>query len=233
MVTSPDYPPYEFYGTKDGDRQIIGFDIDIAREITQELGYGLSIQESDFNGLIPALQAKRADFVMAGMTPTEERGQNIDFSVIYYEAQDTLVTPKGSPLQRPQDLAGKRVGVQLGSVQAQRAEKITKTVAGLQIKPLNKVPELIQELKAKRLDGAIIEDTVARGIVQTNPDLSFEVLPADGPSGAAIAFPKGSPYVEPFNRVLRQLKQSGKLNQPAQQWFSKSIPPGPAGSPSP
>jgi polar amino acid transport system substrate-binding protein len=233
MVTSPDYPPYEFYETKANDRQIIGFDIDIAREITQELGYGLKIQESDFNGLIPALQAKRADFVMAGMTPTPERRQNVDFSMIYYEAQDTLVTPKGSPLKRPQDLAGKRVGVQLGSVQAQRAEKIAKTVVGIQIKPLNRIPELIQELKAKRLDAAIIEDTVAKGIVQTNPDLSFQVLPADGPSGAAIAFPKGSPHVESFNRVLQNLKRSGKLNQLAQQWFSQPTPTTPAASPSP
>ena len=73
LVTSPDYPPYEFYDTANGGRQIVGFDIDIANYVAKELGLTLKIQESDFNGLIPAIQAKRADFVMAGMTPTDER----------------------------------------------------------------------------------------------------------------------------------------------------------------
>ncbi|OUL37012.1 hypothetical protein BV372_05185, partial [Nostoc sp. T09] len=80
MITSPDYPPYEFYDTQGGERQIVGFDIDIAKNLAQKLGFKLQVMESDFNGLIPALQANRADFVMAGMTPTPERQKNVDFS---------------------------------------------------------------------------------------------------------------------------------------------------------
>ena len=73
LATSPDYPPYEFKDTAVSGNEIIGFDIDIAKYITKELGYELKVIGMDFNGLIPALQAKRADFVMAGMTPTAER----------------------------------------------------------------------------------------------------------------------------------------------------------------
>ncbi|MBE9105615.1 transporter substrate-binding domain-containing protein, partial [Nostoc cf. edaphicum LEGE 07299] len=156
MITSPDYPPYEFYDTKGGDRQIVGFDIDIAKTLAEKLGFKLQIMESDFNGLIPALQANRADFVMAGMTPTPERQKNIDFSIIYYEAKDTIVAPKGSNLKQAQDLSGKKLGVQLGTIQEQNAQKIAKKVAGIQLKQLNRVPEVVQEIKSGRIDAAIV-----------------------------------------------------------------------------
>jgi arginine/lysine/histidine transporter system substrate-binding protein len=231
MVTSPDYPPYEYYDTSGGQQKIIGFDVDIANYITQKLGYELRINESDFNGLIPALQAKRADFVMAGMTPTEERKKNVDFSILYYQAQDTIVAPKGSNLKTAQDLAGKNVGVQLGSIQEGNAKKIAEKAQGMQIKQLNKIPEIVQEIKAKRIDAAIIENTVAEGFIGANPDLEFNVIPPEGPSGSAIAFPKGSPLVEEFNKVLKEMEANGELKKLAEKWFSEAASTAPTPAP--
>ncbi len=222
MVTSPDYPPYEFYDTNKGDRQIVGFDVDIAKTVAQELGFQLKIMESDFNGLIPALQANRADFAMAGMTPTPERKKNIDFSIIYYQAKDTIVAPKNSNIKQPQDLAFKKVGVQLGTIQEQNAKKIAQKVTGIQLKQLNKVAEIIQEIKSGRIDAAIVEDAVARGFVQANPELAFNVIPSEHRSGSAIAFPKASSFVEPFNKVLQQMKDKGELEKLATKWFSQT-----------
>ncbi|WP_442945138.1 ABC transporter permease subunit [Nostoc sp.] len=222
MITSPDYPPYEFYDTKGGERQIVGFDVDIAKTLAQELGFKLQVVESDFNGLIPALQAKRADFVMAGMTPTPERQKNVDFSIIYYQAKDTIVAPKNSNLKQTQDLAFKKVGVQLGTIQEQNAKKIAQKVTGIQLKQLNKVPEIIQELKSGRIDAAIVEDTVARGFAQANTDLEFNVISSDEVSGSAIAFPKGSGLVEPFNKVLQQMKDKKELEKLVTKWFSQT-----------
>lgn len=233
MLTSPDYPPYGFYETSGGERRIVGFDIDIANYIAKELGYQLRVQESDFNGLIPALQANRADFVMAGMTPTEERKKNVDFSNIYFQANNTIVALRGSNLTKAENLAGKRVGVQLGSIQEGDLKKIAEKVQGIQIKTLNRVPELIQEIKARRIDAAIVEDTVVKGFAQANPDLEYNVIPSEGPSGSAIAFPKGSPRVAEFNQVLDRMKANGELNRLAQKWFSVEIPSSPAASPGP
>lgn len=224
LITSLDYPPYGYYETAGGQRKIIGFDIDIANYIANDLGFELRVQESDFNGLIPALQSKRADFVMAGMTPTEERKKNVDFSTLYYQAKDTIVSAKGSNISKAEDLAGKRVGVQLSSIQAGNLKKISEKVKGIEIKTLNKIPELVQEIKSKRIDAAIIEDTVAKGFTQSNADLQFTVIPSEGPSGSAIAFPKGSPRVDAFNKVLEKMKQNGELDKLAQKWFSQSLP---------
>jgi His/Glu/Gln/Arg/opine family amino acid ABC transporter permease subunit len=220
MITSPDYPPYEFYDTAGGERKIVGFDVDIANTIARELGFKLKIQESDFNGLIPALQAGRADFVMAGMTPTPERKKNVDFSIIYYDAKDTIVAPKGSNLKQPKDLKNKQVGVQLGTIQEQNAQAIAKKVPGMQVKQLNKVPDIIQEIRSKRLDAAIVEDTVAEGFIQSNPDLEYTAIVSEEQSGSAIAFPKGSKLTEPFNKVLYKMKGSNELEALAKKWFS-------------
>jgi His/Glu/Gln/Arg/opine family amino acid ABC transporter permease subunit len=222
LITSPDYPPYEYYDTQGGDRKIIGFDIDIANTIAKQLGFQLKVMESDFNGLIPALQANRADFVMAGMTPTPERKKNADFSIIYYQAKDTIVAPKNSNLKQPQDLAGKTVGVQLGTIQETNAKKIAQKVTGVKLKQLNKVPEAIQEIKSRRIDAAIVEDTVAKGFAQANPDLEFNAIPSEEGSGSAIAFPKNSALVEPFNKVLQQMKDKGEVQQLATKWFSQN-----------
>lgn len=221
MATSADYPPYEFIKTQSGSEEIVGFDVEIAKAIAAELGYELEINNVDFNGLIPALQAGRADFVMAGMTPTEERKQNVDFSVIYYEAKNTIVTRSGSGLKDAASLNGKKVGVQLGSIQEGAAKEIT----GATVVPLNRINEIIQELKAGRIDAAIIEDTVAKGYIDANPDLEFTVIPNEGESGSAIAFPKGSPLREEFDPVLQQMIESGKINELVTTWFGDQAAP--------
>ncbi|MBD2461587.1 transporter substrate-binding domain-containing protein [Oscillatoria sp. FACHB-1407] len=215
MATSADYPPYEFIDTSGGEEKIVGFDVDIANYITSQLGYGLEINNIDFNGLIPALQSGRADFVMAGMTPTEERKQNADFSQIYYTAQNTIVAKTGSNLADTTSLSGKRVGVQLGSIQEEAAGEIE----GANVVPLNRINEIIQELKAGRIDAAIVENTVAQGYIEANPDLEFNTIPPSGPAGSAIAFPKGSELVAKFDPVLTQMIDSGEIDKLVTKWF--------------
>jgi ABC-type amino acid transport substrate-binding protein len=216
LATSADYKPYEYHDTSNGKDQVIGFDIELAETIANELGYTIQISDMDFNGLIPALQSKRADLVMAGMTPTPERKRAVDFSEIYFEEKNIIITKKDSPFTT-NSLHGKKVGVQLGSIQEEAAKKID----GVTTIALNKVPEIIQELIAGRLDAAIVENTIGKGYVTTNPNLTYHELPNAEQNGVAIAFPKGSPHVAEFNRVLKQLKENGKLDELVNKWFQQ------------
>jgi polar amino acid transport system substrate-binding protein len=215
MATSADYKPYEYHDTSSGKDEIVGFDIELAQMIAKELNIKIEVKDMDFNGLIPALQSKRADFIMSGMTPTPERKKSVDFSNIYYESKNTIISKTSSNLTTAESLIGKKVGVQLGSIQEKEARKIK----GLQVVSINKVPEIIQELKAGRISAAIIENTIAEGYVTNNPDLAFVDLANSEPTGSAIAFPKGSPHVKDFNRILKQLKDSGKLDELIKKWF--------------
>ncbi|MFD1957127.1 ABC transporter permease subunit [Paenibacillus thailandensis] len=212
MGTSPDYPPYEDVDAK-GSGEIIGLDIDIAKAITEKLGYELEIRSMDFNGLIAALQTERVDFVMSGMSVTEERKQSVDFSDNYYQARNTIVSSADKPFKSMEELQGKRVGVQLGSTQEQAVEGLDATITRL-----NKIPDLIQELKSGRIDAAIVEDAVAAEYAGSNSGLALEYLPAGG-DGYAIAFPKGSELTQAFNEQLAEMKASGELDAIIDKWF--------------
>lgn len=220
MATSADFPPYGYIDTSFGAEQIIGFDVDIATAITTQLGYTLEIANMDFNGLIPALQSHRADFVMAAMIPTEERKQNVDFSEIYYEAKSSIVSKQGSGLLTKASLDGRTVGVQLGSVE----EEAAKQIAGATVVPLNALGGIIQEVKTSRIDAAIIEDTVAKAYVASNPDLEFHPITSSEETGSAIAFPKGSELTERFNAALQEMKSNGQIEELINKWFGEDSP---------
>ncbi|MBB3110720.1 polar amino acid transport system substrate-binding protein [Paenibacillus phyllosphaerae] len=216
MGTSPDYPPYENTDAKNGGK-VVGLDIDIAQAIADKLGYKLEISGMDFSGLIAALQTERVDFVMSAMSVTEERKQSIDFSDSYYAARNTIVSKKDSGLTTMASLEGKNVGVQLGSTQEE-------AVAGMEstskITKLDKIPNLIQEIKAGRMDAAIVEDAVAWGYTDANPDLQFTILdPNPNDLGYAIAFPKGSELTAQFNAELQKMKDNGELQAIIDKWF--------------
>lgn len=161
MGTSADYPPFEYIDTASGS-DIIGFDIEIANYIADYLGFEYTIENMDFNGLVEAVRTGRVDFVLSGMTPTDERRENVDFSDNYYEGNQMIVTLKDSGIETIEDLDGKKVGVQLGSIQAEEAEGIE----GAIIEQRDKIPQLIQELKNKQIDAIILEDTVANGYIK-------------------------------------------------------------------
>ena len=164
MGTSADYAPFEYIDTAKGEEPT-GIDIELAKTITEKLGYELEIQDMDFGGLISSLQNGQVDFVASAMSATEERKKSVDFSDIYYTSKHIVVSKKGSGLQTVEDLNGKTVGTQLGSIQETKAKELAKTI-DLKVDSRNRIPELIQEIMAGRMDAAIIEDTVAQAILQ-------------------------------------------------------------------
>ncbi|WP_347549691.1 transporter substrate-binding domain-containing protein [Pseudalkalibacillus hwajinpoensis] len=220
MGTSADYPPFEYIDSAKGE-DIIGFDVDIANYIAEELGYNVEIKDMDFSGLITALSSERVDFVLAGMTPTEERKENVDFSEIYYTANHMIVSKADSNISAPEDLEGTKVGVQLGSIQEDKANEIKEGGVDMEVITLNRIPELIQELKSGRYDAIIIEDTVANGYLESNEDLAGEKLPNTEEAGSAVAFPKDSELTEEFNTVIKEMKENGKMDELIEKWFGQ------------
>ncbi len=161
MATSADYAPFEYIDTE-GTGDFTGLDIELAKVITARLGYQLEIQDMDFGGLISALQNGQADFVMSAMSATDERRGSVDFSEIYYTSKHVVVSKTDSGIESVEDLKDKKVGVQMGSIQEEKGKELAEEI-GFNLENRNRIPELIQEIKAGRLDAAIIEDTVAEG----------------------------------------------------------------------
>jgi polar amino acid transport system substrate-binding protein len=211
--TSADYPPYEFHKEIDGKDQIVGFDIEIAKELAKDLGVKLEIKDMAFDGLLVALQADKMDMIFAGMTPTDERKQNADFSDIYFTATHRFILRSGeeATITKIEDLKGKKIGVQKGSIQADIAKA---NFEEADIKLLEKVPDLILDLKNKKVDAILVESTVADIQAQKNPGIAvankLEVKDPDG--GCAVAMKKGSSeLLAEANKTLKRLKDEKKV----------------------
>ncbi|CAI9388939.1 transporter substrate-binding domain-containing protein [Niallia sp. Sow4_A1] len=218
MGTSADYAPFEYIDTAKSD-DIIGFDIDLANALGEKLGYEIQVKDMDFSGLISALQSGKVDLVLSGMSPTPERAENVDFSDVYYTSKDLVITTKDSNIKTVQDLEGKKVGVQLGSIQEDAANEIAETVK-ITVENRDRIPQLIQEIKAGRFDAAIIEDVVATGYLNKEDTLtSFPAKEANQDAGSAIAFPKGSELTSKFNDELKKMQDSGEIDELIVKWF--------------
>lgn len=212
MGTSADYPPFEFHKIIDGKDTILGLDISIAQEIANDLGVELEITDMGVDGLLTALQNGNLDMVLAAVTPDEDRAQSVDFSEIYYTSVQKVVVRAEDvdKYQTTADLAGQKVGAQLGTVQ----EGIVKEqMPESELRSLTKVPDLVLDLKSKNIEAVVLEEPIAEAYVKANPELavsSIELEQTD--EGFAVALPKNSPeLVEAVNATLQRLEESGQI----------------------
>jgi arginine/lysine/histidine transporter system substrate-binding protein len=214
LGTSADYPPYEFHKIIDGKDTIIGFDIEIAKEIAKDLGVELVIKDMSFKGLLAAVDSGNVDFVIAGMTPTPDREKNVDFSKIYYTAVQAIVVRKEdmNTYTSLADLAGKSVGVLQGSIQQELAEE---QLTSSQIKALGRVPDLMLELKNDKVDALIVELPVASAYVDKNSDLALTNIEIGATEeGSAVAVKNGSSeLIAAINATLDRLIEAGLIDQ--------------------
>lgn len=217
LVTSADYPPFEFHQ----QGEVIGFDIDLANLIAEELGLKLVIQDVSFNSLIPTLNSGRADFAMSGLTVTPERLQNVAFSDVYFQPSLAILSSEKNPIDNVMALEGKQAGAQLGSIMEQFLREESSKVKGMEIKVLPKNPDLVQELKVGRLDAVVLEAAQAAAFAKVYPELIIAMLP-HAVDGYAIAFPKDSDWIAPFNSAIGRLKLDGRLQALEQEWLANS-----------
>lgn len=111
MATNAEFEPFEF---KDGN-EVVGIDPEIAQKIADKLGVELEISDIAFDSCIPAVNTGKADFVAAGMTATEDRKKNVDFTDTYFDASQAIIVSNDSDIATGKDLDGKVVGVQTGT----------------------------------------------------------------------------------------------------------------------
>jgi ABC-type amino acid transport substrate-binding protein len=220
--TSGDYAPYEYHALVDGKDTIIGIDMSIAQEIAKDMGVELQVVDTDFNGLLAALNTNKVDIVIAGMNPDAERKKAVDFSKIYYEAKQGVMVRAEDKIKSIADLSGKKVGAQLGTTQ----EKIVKEqIKDANLVSLGKIPDLVMELKNKKIDALVVELPVANGYVKNNNDLALTDIPVkDDTGGSAIAIKKGNAnLVDEINKSLDRLMKDGSIDKFVQEANEKNV----------
>ena len=212
MGTSADYPPYEFHKTVDGKDTIVGFDIEIAKQLAADLGVELEIVDMKFEGLLPALMGGKVDVIIAGMNPTEERKKSVDFSMIYYEANQTMLVSAEAKdsLNTLESFKGKTIGVQKGTLQETIAADNFKEST---VKAIGKIPDLIMELKTGKIDGIILADVVAKSYAENNADIAVNGLDLGSEGGCSVALPKGNAELtSAVDASLKAMIEGGKID---------------------
>ncbi len=156
--TDPTYPPFE---SKNPNGQIVGFDIDLTKEICKRIDTKCTFVEGDFDGLIPSLKANKIDAIISALSITPKREQEIAFSDKLYAANARLVAVKGSPLlPTVESLKGKNIGVQQGTTQETYANQYWRP-KGITVTSYANQDQVYQDLNAGRIDAAFQDEVQA------------------------------------------------------------------------
>ncbi|WP_032112204.1 transporter substrate-binding domain-containing protein [Candidatus Paracaedibacter symbiosus] len=218
VATSADYPPFEFLQ----DGKIVGFDIDLAQAIADKLGIKIQVNDMSFDGILGSLKSSRTDLAVSALTATPERKEAVDFSEEYYTTARVLVCSDLSPVRNITDLTGMALGVQAGSIYEIYANSdLKEKAAGVTIKTLPRVPELVQELKTRRISCILVGQKEAEILMKNNEGLRLVPLGDDDNAGFAIAMPKGSVLKEKVNQALAELNADGTIEKLKQKWLQK------------
>ncbi|EOH1933001.1 TPA: basic amino acid ABC transporter substrate-binding protein [Campylobacter coli] len=202
--TAPNYKPFNYKQ----DSKLTGFDTDLVEEIALKNGIEIVWVETNFDGLIPALKAGKIDMIASAMSATDERRQSVDFTKPYYMSKNLYIKLKNNEtLQTKTDLEGKKIGVQLGTLQ----ENTAKAIKDAQVQSNKDLNIAVLALKNNKIDAIVADQDTAKGFLAENPDLVSFYQETDGGEGFSFAFDKDKQKeaIEIFNKGIDEAKANG------------------------
>ncbi|MFV9667662.1 arginine ABC transporter substrate-binding protein [Pantoea graminicola] len=217
FAASATYPPFE---SLDQENNLVGFDIDLAKALCQQMKAECSFTNNAFDSLIPSLKFRRYDAVISGMDITAERSKQVDFTQPYYANSAIVIAPKDK-FSSFADLKGKRIGVENGTTHQKYLQDKHPEV---KVVAYDSYQNAILDMKSGRLDGVFGDSAVVNQWLKSNPELATvgdHVTDADYfGTGLGIAVRKGNTaLLNEFNQALAELKTSGRWQQLNQKWF--------------
>ena len=215
------FPPMGFRNEKN---ELVGFDIDLAREAAKRLGAEVEFKPIDWNAKEAELGSKRIDVLWNGLTITEKRKEQIAFTSPYLENHQIVIVTAASPVKSKADLAGKVVGVQEGS---SAVEAIEKDAAAKSIKELKKFGDnvaALMDLTTGRLDALVVDEVVGRYYIAKKPG-EFVVLDEHfGTEEYGVGVRKDDvELLGKLQKAMDEMKQDGSAARISTQWFGKDI----------
>ncbi len=210
------FPPMEFRNDKN---ELVGFEVELDREIGKRLGVKIEWQPTEWSTIIGALQAKRFDIILSGMTVTPERTKEVSFGTPYFNGSQVMAVRPGSTAKTAFDLMGKVVASQLGSSSAVAAAKWL-NVKQEELKLYNSFTEAFTDLSNGRVEGLVVDELTARYYLTQRPG-AFTILSEKlDPEPAAVAFRKEDVQLrEEIDRIIAEIKADGTWETLSMKWF--------------
>ena len=209
------YPPFESKNEKTGEFE--GFDVDLAKAMAAELGVEVKFVDAEWQGLLGGLNKGDYDMLVTCMSMSETRGQNVNFSDVYYKLADVIVVGRDSQgIASGADLKGKTVGVQLGS----GSEQVVDAMTGFkEVKRYNYNPEAFLDLKNARIDALVVG--YAYAVNQIKADPSFKVVGEPlSEAEIVVVMPQGAEALTAkVNGALAAVRKNGAYDKAYATWL--------------
>lgn len=210
--TNAEFEPFEY---REGEN-IVGFDIELIGEISKLINKDIEVEDMAFDGLLPALQTKKIDLIIAGMTATEERKKFVNFSESYYKSQQAIVVNKDeNGINNFDNLIGKEVGVVLGYT----GDIIVSEMANVKVQRYNATSEAIMALKSKKVQAVVLDYEPAKNYSAQNPELKLIETDSQSEEYAIAIRKEDTQLLNDINKALATLKENGTYDALLNKYF--------------
>lgn len=210
--TNAEFQPFEYLE----NGKIVGFDVELMEEIGKLIGKEIEWKNIAFDGLLPALQAKKLDVIIAGMTATEERKKFVNFSQTYYTSNQMILINKENPVVESFDkLSGYNVGVILGYT----GDIAVSAIEGVKVQRYNGAAEAIMALKAKKVDAVVLDSEPAKNYAKQNNELGLINTDVAKEEYAIAVGKDNKALADEIDKALKVLNENGTYNKLIQKYF--------------
>lgn len=206
MVTEAGFAPYEYYE----NGEIVGVDVDIAREIAKYLGKELVVKDIAFDSIINEVKTGKADFGAAGISYSDDRAKNVDFSINYSVSKQVVIVKNDSNIKNINEISNKKIAVQLGSI---ADTYVTENYKDANIVRQKKYLAAIEDLKTGKVDCVVMDELPASEIVASNDGIKILSGALTNDSYGMIVKKGNKELLDAINKVLQNLKSEGKIDE--------------------
>ena len=215
-------------GFKNESGEIVGFDVDLAKEVGQRLDKEVIFQPIDWSMKESELNSGNIDFIWNGYTITEERKEKVDFSEAYLNNKQVIVTLTTTDINSKSDLADKKVGAQSESSAIEAMEKdmeLYESFYGGEAITFEDNNQALMDLEAGRIDAVVADEILVKYYIKLKGEDKFKVLTENfGSEEYGVGIRKGDiETVEAINNAFEEMKKDGKMAEISQKWFGEDI----------
>ena len=215
-------PPWVFAD----DGTMTGFEVDILEEFAKRAGYEIEYKGAPFSTVLTGVQSGQWDIAMSSIWIKPERAEVMDFADPYYDSGIGMMTREDG-IDSFDDMEGKTFGSDTGSMNEAWLIEAEDKYGPYEIKSYDYWVDAALDLEAGRIDGVVVDDPIALYYIKNHPDsgLKMDMYIPDFKAGQALAFKKGSPLRDEFNKIQNEMKEDGTMAEIHKKWFGIEPPP--------